>query len=273
MPRRITSVQNPLIKNVMALAEKSRERKKQGLFVAEGLREVGLALKNGFQADSLFFDEDKTSPEALDQLFATGAEEPRDIYAVSTAVMEKIAFRASVPNVVALLRRRDRRLSELSPAPAPLVLILETIEKPGNLGAILRTADAAGVDAVIVCDPLVDEYNPNAIRSSLGAIFSVPIVTTDAEPALAWLRRQGIRIFSTYLGASTPYYTIDLKGPSAFVLGSEAYGISDFWVRESNQNIIIPMQGQVDSLNVSVSAAIVLFEAVRQRAANPKHPS
>jgi len=265
MPRLITSLQNPLVKNVMVLTEKSRERKKQGLFVAEGLREVGMALKKGFQAECLFYEETKTSPEALDELFSDGIEEPRELYTVSSAVMEKIAYRANVPNVVALMHRRDLRLSELQISQNPLVLVLETVEKPGNLGAILRTADAAGVDAVIVCDPLVDEYNPNVIRSSLGAIFSVPVVTTDSEPALAWLRRQGIRVFATYLEASAPYFASDFKGPSAFVLGSEANGISAFWVRESFQRILIPMYGQVDSLNVSVSAGIVLFEAVRQR--------
>jgi TrmH family RNA methyltransferase len=265
MPRLITSLQNPLVKNVMVLTEKSRERKKQGLFVAEGLREVSMALRKGFRVECLFYDESKTSPEAVDELFIEGVEAPRELYMVSAAIMEKIAYRANVPNVVALIQRRDMRLSELQPSSNPLVLVLETVEKPGNLGAILRTADAAGVDAVIVCDPLVDEYNPNVIRSSLGAIFSVPVVTTDAEPALAWLHRQGIRVFATFLEASTSVYTLDLRGPAAFVLGSEAHGISDFWVRESTQRIIIPMFGQVDSLNVSVSAAVVLFEAVRQR--------
>lgn len=265
MPRLITSAQNPIIKNVMVLTEKSRERKKQGLFVAEGLREVAAALKMGFKAQGVFYDESKTSPAALDQIFTAGDQEPREVFAVSTAVMEKIAYRANVPNVVALLERRDLRLSELRPSANPLILVLETVEKPGNLGAMLRTADAAGVDAVIVCDPLVDEYNPNVIRASLGAIFTVPVVTTDAQPALAWLRKQGIQVFATYLGASKPYYECDLKRAAAFVMGSEAHGISDFWVRESSQQIIIPMHGQVDSLNVSASAAIVLFEALRQR--------
>lgn len=268
MPRLITSLQNPLVKNVLVLIEKSRERKKQGLFVAEGLREVGMALKKGFRAECLFYEESKTSPEALDALFPDGVQEPRETYIVSPAIMEKIAYRANIPNVVALMQRRDLRLSELQLSPNPLILVLETVEKPGNLGAILRTADAAGVDAVIVCDPLVDEYNPNVIRSSLGAVFSVPVVTTDAEPALAWLHRQGVRVFATFLEANVPYYTLDLKGPTAFVLGSEAQGISEFWVRESTQRVIIPMFGQVDSLNVSVSAAVVLFETVRQRTAN-----
>ena len=267
MPRLITSLQNPLIKNVLVLTEKSRERKKQGLFVAEGLREVGMALKKGFRVECLFYDESKTSPEALDELFGDMGQAPQEVYMVNSPVMEKIAYRANVPNVVALIQRRDMRLSELQPSPNPLILVLETVEKPGNLGAILRTADAAGVDAVIVCDPLVDEYNPNVIRSSLGAIFSVPVVTTDSEPALAWLRRQGIRVFATFLEASSTIYSLDLKGPAAFVLGSEAHGISEFWVRESTQRVIIPMYGQVDSLNVSVSAAVVLFEAVRQRTA------
>ncbi len=265
MPRLINSLQNPLIKNLVVLQEKPRERKKQGLFVAEGLREVSLAMKMGYKADALIYDESKTSPEALDLILQEAVEDPGEIIVASTPVMEKIAYRAGVPNVVALIRRWDRRLSELSLSRNPLVLVLETVEKPGNLGAMLRTADAAGVDAVIVCDPLVDEYNPNVIRSSLGAVFSVPIVTTDAKPALDWLRRQGVRILATYLGAKEPYFQCDLRGPTAFVMGSEAHGISDFWTRESHQKIIIPMHGSVDSLNVSASTAIVLFEALRQR--------
>ncbi|MFM8450443.1 MAG: TrmH family RNA methyltransferase [Haliscomenobacter sp.] len=265
MSRIINSLQNPLIKRVALLTEKARERKRQQTIVAEGLREVGLALKAGFQAEYLFYDETCTSPEALDELLALAIREQGEVVAVSTAVMEKIAYRAGVPNVVALLQRRDIRLSEIQLSPNPLVLVLETVEKPGNLGAMLRTADAAGADAVIVCDPMVDEYNPNVIRSSLGAIFSVKLVTTEAQPALDWLHRHGIQVLSTYLDASVPYYSCDLRRPTAFVMGSEAHGISDFWVREAQQRIIIPMQGEVDSLNVSASAAIVLFEALRQR--------
>ena len=266
MPRLINSLQNPLIKNLVALKEKPRERKKQGLFVAEGLREVSLAFKMGYEVEALLYDESVTSPEALDLVFQEALADPRELIATSSPVMEKIAYRAGVPNVVALVRRWDRRLSELKLSRTPLILVLETVEKPGNLGAMLRTADAAGADAVIVCDPLVDEYNPNVIRSSLGAVFSVPIVTTDAQPALEWLRRQGIRILATYLGAKEAYFQCDLRGPIAFVMGSEAHGISDFWTREAHQKIIIPMHGLVDSLNVSASAAIVLFETLRQRA-------
>jgi TrmH family RNA methyltransferase len=267
MARIINSVQNPLIKQVVLLAEKARERKKQGLIVAEGLREVGLALKNGFRAQCLFYDESCTAPEALDEIVAAAVITPGELISVSAPVMEKIAYRAGVPNVVALLERRDLRLSDLQLSENPLLLVLETVEKPGNLGAMLRTADAAGVDAVIVCDPLVDEYNPNVIRASLGAIFSVPLVTTDSAPALEWLHLHGVRILSTWLEASRPYFDCDLRGPVAFVMGSEAHGISDVWVRESSERIIIPMQGEVDSLNVSASAAIVLFEALRQRGA------
>lgn len=265
MSRIINSLQNPLIKRVVLLTEKARERKRQQTIVAEGLREVGLALKAGFRAEYLFYDETCTSMEALDELTASAVQEPGELISVSTAVMEKIAYRGGVPNVVALLQRRDIRLSELQLSSNPLVLVLETVEKPGNLGAMLRTADAAGVDAVIVCDPLVDEYNPNVIRSSLGAIFSVQLVTTEGQPALDWLHRNGIQILATYLEASVPYFTCNLRQPTAFVMGSEANGISEFWVREARQRIIIPMQGEVDSLNVSASAAIVLFEAIRQR--------
>lgn len=265
MPRLLTSPQNPLVKQIALLSDKAAARREQNLFVAEGLREVGLALQTGYVAEALLYDEVRTSPEAIDELIAKAQVEPKEVIRVNTAVMEKIAYRAYVPNVVGLFQAYDIRLSEVQLSKTPLILVLETVEKPGNLGAILRTADAAGVDAVILCDPSTDWFNPNVIRASLGAVFTVPCVSTDSAAAYDWLRKQGVRILATYLEASVPYYTCDLRGPTAFVLGSESAGISDFWIKSSSQRIIIPMHGAVDSPNVLGSTAVVLFEALRER--------
>jgi TrmH family RNA methyltransferase len=172
--------------------------------------------------------------------------------------------------VVAVLKMKNHGFADLRLSENPLLLIMESVEKPGNLGAMLRTADAAGVDAVLVCDPHTDIFNPNAIRASLGAIFTVPVVACSSEEAVAFLRftplgSKKIKIMATWLEAARSLYDVDLRQPLAFVLGAEATGITPFWVEQADERIIIPMSGQVDSLNVSASAAVVLFEAVRQR--------
>lgn len=262
MTRLISSVQNPLIKNIVSLAAKARERKEQGLFVAEGLRETAMALSAGYEAEVILYDPAHTGPDDL-RPFQKMA--PDALTEVSSAVFEKTAYRSGVPNVVALLRMRPLSLDHISLPECPLVLVLESVEKPGNLGAILRTADAAGVDAVLLCDPLTDWYNPNVIRASLGAVFTVPVATADSEQVLAWLRRQGIQLAVTHLEASHPHYLTDFKKPTAIVMGAEASGISPFWVKAADERVIIPMQGRVDSLNVSASTAVLLFEARRQR--------
>ncbi|MEZ4933126.1 MAG: RNA methyltransferase [Saprospiraceae bacterium] len=268
MPKHLTSPSNPLIKQAIQLKNKARERKTQGLFIAEGLREIRLALLNGFEATHLFYDPSQTNQETVDQVLQNAIMPPKEIITVDQSVLEKIAYRASVPNVVAICKNKTQG-ETLSLAfernQPPLILVLEGIEKPGNLGAILRTADAAGVDAVFVCEPDFDLFNPNAIRASLGAIFTLDIFDISSETAVSFLKNQGITIYATYLEAAKPVYQCDFSAPSALVLGAEASGISKFWVEQADQKIIIPMSGQVDSMNVSASAAIVLFEAVRQR--------
>ncbi len=245
--------------------QKSRERKRQGLFVAEGFREVQLAINNGFQPETLFFDESQTGLPEVEKLLHASNLTTTELISVSPEVMEKIAYRSTVSNVVGLFKSTENSLSEIILPERPLVLVSESVEKPGNLGAILRTADAAGVDAVIVCDPQVDIYNPNTIRASLGAVFALPVIGATSEETLAWLRKNNISIMSTYLEASVSLFQCDLTGPSALVLGAESTGITPFWVENADTRVIIPMSGQIDSLNVSASAAIVLFEAVRQR--------
>ena len=266
-PKLITSPQNPLVKQVAALGAKARDRREQGLFVAEGLREVGLALKSGYEAMALFFEEAATPVPEIEALVAGALNPVVEVIAVSGPVFEKIADRTGVPNVVALLRLPSITLADLQLPTCPLLLVVESVEKPGNLGAMLRTADAAGAHAVLVCDPHTDVFNPNAIRASLGAIFTVPVVALPSEEAVAFLRSRQIKVMATWLEAAKPLYEADLRQPLALVLGTEATGISPYWVEHADERLIIPMHGQVDSLNVAASAAIVLFEAVRQRSA------
>lgn len=263
----ITSAQNPLIKQVGLLGAKARERRQEGLFVVEGLREASLALEAGYEALQVLFDPALTPADQVDALLSRNRGPAPEQIAVQGTVFEKIAYRSGVPNVVVVMKMRYLLPEQVALPDQPLVLVLESIEKPGNLGAILRTADAAGVDAVLVCDPATDLFNPNAIRASLGALFTLPVLILSSQDALEWIRLHQIRIFATYLEASRSVYACDLTGSIALVMGAEATGISSFWVEKADERVIIPMQGKVDSMNVSASTAILLFEAVRQRLA------
>lgn len=256
----ITSTQNPKIKNLLAL-EKPRERRKQCLFVIEGKKEIGLALEAGYKIGNLFFCEEIIS---LPEVKTLAAHDPL-LIPVSKEVFEKIAMREGTGGVIAVAEQKTHRLDQLTLSPNPLLLVLEGVEKPGNLGAILRTADAAGVDAVIICDPQTDFYNPNVIRSSVGCVFTKQTASATSEETIAWLKKNNIAIYCTYLQASKPYHQTDFTRPSAIVMGTEATGLSDLWVQSAEANIIIPMQGKIDSMNVSTAAAVVVFEAKRQR--------
>ena len=252
----ITSKTNPRIKNIVKL-QKASERREQNLIIIEGQREIERALKCGFEIDQLY-----VCPTLL--------REPLNIHAnyteeVSEDVFDKIAYREGSDGLLALARPKYKSLSEYKPKKDALIIVLETVEKPGNLGAVMRTADAAGVDAVIVADPGTDLYNPNAIRASIGCIFSVPVYACSTEECIQWLKSNNITIYCTYLKASIDYLDADFRKASAIVMGTEATGISDAWVNAADQNIIIPMNGIADSLNVSVTTAIVTFEAIRQR--------
>ena len=252
MAERISSGQNPKIKDLLVLASKSRERKARGLFVVEGRREYRRALAAGYETVTLFVREGESEAEQAD-------------FIVTPQLYEKIALREGTEGIVAVMRAKERRLEDLQLSAAPLVLVLESVEKPGNLGAVLRSADAAGVDAVLVCDPLTDRYNPNLIRASLGAVFSVSTVACSSEEAYAWLVSHAIPILTAQLQDSEPYYETDMVRSTAIVFGAEDKGLSDFWRERADAHIRIPMAGAMDSLNVSVSAAILAFEAVRQR--------
>ena len=256
----ITSTQNPKIKNLLAL-EKSRERKKQSLFVIEGKKEITMALNAGYKIGNIFFCEELIHP---DDLKALGADD-KLLIPVSKDVFDKIAIRENSGGVVAVAEQKNHVLHKVKLNANPLVLILEAVEKPGNLGAILRTADAAGVDAVIICDPQTDFYNPNVVRSSLGCVFTNQLAAASSEETIEWLRLHNIKIYCTYLQASRPYHLIDFTTPAAIVMGTESTGLSATWVQHADANIIIPMLGKIDSMNVSTAAAVVVFEAKRQR--------
>ncbi len=273
MSELITSVHNPKIKKLLALQQKSSERRGSGLFVVEGVRELQHCLEAGYEIDSVFVSALCNGAEALNgSLSELGVGKPRTRtkpkwrkFEVTPEVYEKIAYRGSTEGVIAEVRSRVLGLEDLKLKDNPLVVVLESVEKPGNLGAVLRSADAAGADAVIVCDPLTDLFNPNLIRASLGGIFSVPTVACTSEEAIGWLKSKGIRILTAQLQDSSFYYDCDMKGGTAIVLGTESTGLTGLWRKAADAHVLIPMRGKLDSLNVSVSAAILLFEAVRQR--------
>lgn len=256
----ITSTQNPKIKNLLTL-EKPRERRKLGLFVVEGRKEISLALEGGYEMESVFYCEELITPEEL-RNFAFGTAH---MIPVSREVFDKIAIRENSGGVIAVARQKMHRLDSIRLSGNPLVLVLESVEKPGNLGAILRTADAAGVDAVIICDPKTDFYNPNVIRSSVGCVFTNQVASATSEETLSWLEKNNIMPYSTYLKASRPYHTVDYTKPCAIVMGTESTGLSAAWTTEKQNPIIIPMLGSIDSMNVSTAAAVIVFEARRQR--------
>jgi len=264
MVKTIASLQNPLIKNILLLQEKPRERKQQNLIVIEGIREIRLALMAGFTITHLVYCKDLITENDLEALVSI-AITPMDLAEVPVEIYNRIAYRKDREGAIALANPKRIQFHDLKPGSSPLFLVLESVEKPGNLGALLRTADAANLDAVIICDPQTDIYNPNAIRSSLGCIFTMPVVTSTTMEAIAWLRSNNIRMFGTALTATRFYHETDLRGPAAIIMGSEAYGLSKAWLDEADELIKIPMKGKIDSMNVSTSAAVVVFEALRQR--------
>ncbi len=263
--KQITSVQNPLVKKICSLQEKSRERKKTGLFVLEGIRELKLALKAKYTIETIFFQSDFVSETQLTSFF-DGTETLPQFAGVSKGVYQKIAYRESTEGIIAIVNATSHTLTNLKlSTKKPLILVAEAPEKPGNIGALLRTADAAKLDAVIIANPRTDLYNPNIIRSSVGCLFTNQLATGTTDEVLQFLKKNEIQVYCAALSASVSYVTVDFTGPSAIVVGTESTGLSDTWLKNSNQNVLIPMQGEIDSMNVSVSAAILIFEGKRQR--------
>lgn len=258
----ITSAQNPKIQALLALQEKSKERRKKGLFVVEGRRELLHCIEAGYEPYTIFICREIISNEDLmeisEKCSCSFIEIPKHLY-------DKVAYRGGTEGVIAELKCKERTLEDLKLKDNPLIIVLESVEKPGNLGAVLRSADASGADAVIVCDPLTDLYNPNLIRSSIGGIFTVPTATATSEETIKWLKSHNIKIYTAQLQDSEWYYDTDMTSGTAIIMGTEATGLTDTWRKAADAHIKIPMLGKLDSLNVSVSAAILLFEAVKQR--------
>jgi len=263
-PKQISSLQNPLVKKLLLLKEKSRERKKTGLFVLEGLRELDLAIKGNYKIKTLLFLDELTSEETIYNLFQEN--ELPELISLSKAVYQKLAYRETTEGIIAVVESKLHTLDDLElKNENPLILVAEAPEKPGNIGALLRTADAANLDAVIIADPRGDIYNPNIIRSSIGCLFTNNIAIGNSREIIAFLRKKKISVFTASLEASKNYTEIDFTGPSAIIMGAESTGLTPIWIDNTDQNIIIPMNGRIDSMNVSVSAAILIFEAKRQR--------
>ncbi len=263
--KQISSVQNTLVKKILLLKEKSRERKKSGLFIIEGLREIQLALKGGYEIETVLFQNDVIDENETFSLFENTQFTP-DYIEITKDVYQKLAYRQTTEGVLAIAKGKPTLLNDLKlPNKNPLILVAEAPEKPGNIGALLRTADAANLDAVIIANPRTDLYNPNIIRSSVGCVFTNKIAMGSTSEVIDFLKAQNINIYCAALSASENYIKTDFNPGSAIVVGTEADGLSQEWLNSSKQNIIIPMQGEIDSMNVSVSAAILIFEAKRQR--------
>ena len=256
MAELITSTSNPKIKKLVALQQKSSERRESALFTVEGAREIEHCLNSGYTAESIF-----VCPEIFSGTVPASAK----LFEVSREVYKKIAYREGTEGIIAEIRMKKLKLEELKLRDNALVAVVESVEKPGNLGAMLRTCDAVGADALIVCDPLTDLYNPNLIRASIGAAFTVPCVACSSEEAIVFLKSNNIQILTAQLQDSSLYYDCDMKKSTAIVMGTEATGLSELWRKAADAHIRIPMLGQLDSLNVSVSAAILLYESIRQR--------
>lgn len=271
MLKQITSPQNKEIKWLLQLQEKSRNRRKEKSFLVEGQREISLAIKGGYIPLHLYFIPEIADFQQVVEISKSNTEKPASITEINRDVYEKIAYRGSTEGLIAVFRSKDLMLENLKfNNPTPLILVAEAPEKPGNIGAILRTADAAAVDAVIIANPKTDLYNPNIIRSSVGCVFTNKLATGKTNEIIEFLKEKEIGIFAAALQASRPYHEINFKKASAIIMGTEATGLSEEWIENSTQNIIIPMHGEIDSMNVSVAAGILIFEAKRQRIIHPE---
>jgi TrmH family RNA methyltransferase len=263
--KQISSLQNPLVKSVLLLKEKSRERLKTGLFVIEGLREIEMAIKGRLGLETILFYPDLISYPQILKITKLSEFKP-DFIEITKEVYQKLAHRETTEGILAIARSRTHTLDALVfNTTKPLVLVAEAPEKPGNIGALLRTADAANLDAVIIANAKGDLYNPNSIRASVGCLFTNQIAMGSTPEVIAFLHKRKISIFCAGLKASKNYLDVDFRKAAAIVVGTESIGLSEEWLAASDENIIIPMEGEIDSMNVSVSAAILIFEAKRQR--------
>lgn len=259
--KQITSAQNPFIKHLVQLQEKAKARRQSGTFLIEGQREIELARKGGYEIETALFVEGMLTETEVKNL----AGRQTELIEISREVYQKLAYRDTTEGIIAVAKTKSLSLQDLELGDNPLILVMEATEKPGNIGAMLRTADAANLDAVIIANPKSDLYNPNIVRSSVGCLFTNNIATGTTEEVIAFLKSKNINIYCATLQDSAQYHSQDYMQPSALVVGTEATGLTDEWRAASTKNIIIPMQGAIDSMNVSVAAAILIFEAKRQR--------
>ncbi|WP_297332376.1 RNA methyltransferase [Flavobacterium sp.] len=262
--KQISSIQNPFIKSLVQLQEKAKARRQSGTFLIEGRREVMLARKGGYTIQTLLFVPELLTENQVRELAGTQAE----LIGITKEVYQKLAYRDSTEGLMAVAALKDHSLEKLVLGENPLLLVTEAPEKPGNIGALLRTADAAGLDAVIIANPKSDLYSPNIIRSGVGCLFTNTVATGTTQEVVAYLNKKGISIYSATLQNSVSYHTQDYTQPTALVVGTEDAGLTQQWRDAAKQNIIIPMHGEIDSMNVSVAAAILIFEAKRQRGFN-----
>jgi TrmH family RNA methyltransferase len=253
----ITSLQNSRVKYLVKLREDRRQRQADGLILVEGVDEIAMAITSGHMAQTLI-----TCPELVRRPLAVSAAET---LLVTASVFEKLSYRENPDGWIAVFPMPSRSPRDVRLGERPLVIVAESVEKPGNLGAILRTADAAGVDALLVCDPRVDLYNPNVIRASRGTVFSVPAVEISNADALEYLRGNGLRILAATPAGQVHYTHADLGGPLAILVGTEDQGLTDFWLDHADVRVQIPMYGKVNSLNVSIATALIVYEVLRQR--------
>ncbi len=256
----ITSTQNAKIKQLIAL-QKPRERKKTRTFLIEGIREISLAQQGGLEIKELYlcdrlYHADKVYPIEFDG---------SPLFKITEEIFTRIAYRDGSGGIMAVAKTPEKTLSQLTLKENPLYLVLEHVEKPGNIGAVLRTADAAGVDGLIICDPATDLFNPNIIRASLGCLFSVPSAICTNEELSHFFKQNNIRSYATLPEAQSVYSEESYQGAIAILLGAESTGLSDYWVKHADIKVKIPMAGKIDSLNISNAAAIFTFEALRQR--------
>lgn len=264
----ITSTKNPKVIDAVKLTER-RHRDQTGLMPIEGVKELTLALRGGIIIERLFYCEGLFKASEERSILKAAKEKGAELVPVSTHVFQKMVYREDSFGLLAVARQPSRNLSDIPLGKPPFLVVVEGVEKPGNLGAILRSADAAGVDGVIVCGRSTDIYNPNAVRASLGTIFTVPVVKAEVSEIISWLKERGIKTVATTPHMEVEYFDADLKGPCAIVMGSEHEGLSDTWLKSADLLIRIPMKGEADSLNLATATTILLYEVVRQRRMNP----
>lgn len=259
--KQITSIQNPFIKTLVQLQEKAKSRKQSGSFLIEGKREIELAIKGNYKLETILFLPELISEEQITKF----SNNQIDLIEINKEVYQKLAYRDTTEGIIAIAKTKSLQLLDLKLPENPLILVMESIEKPGNIGAMLRTCDAAKVDAVILANPKTDLYNPNIVRSSVGCLFTNQIASGTTDEVIAFLKQNNINIYGATLQNSNSYHEINYTTPTALIVGTEATGLTQTWRDNATQNIIIPMQGEIDSMNVSVASAILIFEAKRQR--------